>query len=485
MADENKLPGDLLQRLHQAFLQAFPERSDFAQFLLFQLDVHLDAIASSSMGMSAVHFEVLKWFLARNRLEELVEKAKAERSGNQELANLYIELIQPREDAEESPKVPGIPAPPVEGEDQRQPPINGIPSVSIAKERRGWQRVPVWGYALVGVVIVMILVWAGTKIAGNGNSKEQAALPTGAQDGHGTATAPAGANAPLLPEEETTPAATAGQTTPTPAQNPADMPALTETTTVSRIRSIDQMEMVFVPAGSFMMGSSVTDTDADGDEFPQHEVALDPFWIDQTEITNAQFAAFLNENGNQEGGGVPWINLRDENVQIIRDGDVFQAVNFYTDYPVIFVNWYGAAAYCAWAGGRLPTEAEWEYAARGPAGNLYPWGNDQPDCSLAAYGLCPGNIMAVGSFPDGASWVGALDLAGNVWEWVNDEYDPDYYANSPVENPPGPPVAGRKGKRGGGWSSTPGSLRAAARDVESANNRFNHVGFRCAIPQAE
>jgi serine/threonine-protein kinase len=249
-------------------------------------------------------------------------------------------------------------------------------------------------------------------------------------------------------------------------------------------RSEDGEVMIFIPAGSFMMGSSITDTDADGDEFPQHEVVLDAFWIDQTEITNAQFAAFLNENGNQEGGGVPWLNLGDEQVQITREGTIFQVVEPYTDYPVIEVNWYGAAAYCAWVGGRLPTEAEWEYAARGPAGNLYPWGNDQPDCSLAAYGPCPGNNMAVGSFPAGASWVGALDLAGNVWEWVNDEYDPDYYANSPAENPTGPPVAGRKAKRGGGWSSQPSSLRGAARDVEGANNRFNHVGFRCTLPQA-
>jgi formylglycine-generating enzyme required for sulfatase activity len=234
--------------------------------------------------------------------------------------------------------------------------------------------------------------------------------------------------------------------------------------------------MVHVPAGEFEMGS----TQGHDDEAPVHTVALDAFWIDQTEVTNAQFAAFLNEEGNQDEGGVTWLDLADKDCLIERSGGDFQPKSGYSDHPVIEVTWYGAVAYCEWAGARLPTEAEWEYAARGPQGHMYPWGDDDPTCDLAQYGGCTGNTVPVGSLPDGASWCGALDMAGNVWEWVADWYDSAYYKRSPPENPTGPSSGEYRVLRGGSWGINPSVVRSAFRIRGYPDVSGISVGFRCA-----
>jgi formylglycine-generating enzyme required for sulfatase activity len=199
-----------------------------------------------------------------------------------------------------------------------------------------------------------------------------------------------------------------------------------------------QVEQVFVPAGSFMMGS---ENGAD-DEQPVHEVTLDAFWIDRTEVTNAQFAGCVADGACQPPS---------DTSSYTRDN--YYGNDEFGDYPVINVSWIDASEFCEWAGGRLPTEAEWEYAARGPESFTYPWDYTQPSDGLLNFNTNVGDTSEVGSYPDGASWVGALDMAGNVWEWVNDWYDSGYYQNSPGENPTGPASGEYRVLRGGAWNN--------------------------------
>ncbi|MCA9712820.1 MAG: formylglycine-generating enzyme family protein, partial [Myxococcales bacterium] len=161
-------------------------------------------------------------------------------------------------------------------------------------------------------------------------------------------------------------------------------------------RLTDGMVMVYVPAGSFLMGSLGSDPDAENDELPQHRVALDGFWLDRTEVTNFQYGRCVADGDCRESS---YADDADWNGR---------------QQPVVGVSWDDAVAYCAWAGGQLPTEAQWEYAARGPESLKYPWGNDAPDETLLNYSLSVGGTTEVGSYPAGASWVGALDMAGNV-----------------------------------------------------------------------
>ena len=254
--------------------------------------------------------------------------------------------------------------------------------------------------------------------------------------------------------------------------------------------------MVYVPAGEFIMGSTDADVDnamalcnEDRDdckrywfevEQPQHTVCLDAFYIDRCEVTNAQFAQFLNEQGNQEEEGVTWLDIGSEDCLITQTEEQHQPKSGYEEHPVIMVSWYGARAYCEWAGKRLPTEAEWEKAARGTDGRRYPWGNSEPDCNRANYNDCVGLTTIVGSYPAGASPYGVLDMADNVREWVADWYDSDYYSQSPGSNPPGPDSGEYRGLRGGCWYADPWGAYCAVRRRIEPGSRLNYVGFRCA-----
>jgi serine/threonine-protein kinase len=243
------------------------------------------------------------------------------------------------------------------------------------------------------------------------------------------------------------------------------------------------MTMVCVPGGSFQMGSE----EGPDNEQPVHTVTLDACWLDQTEVTNAQYAAFLNARGNQSEGGATWLDISDEDSLIAGTEGNYQPVEGYADHPVIEVSWYGAQAYCQWAGGQLPSEAQWEYAARGPEALVYPWGNDwreavanctEDDCKDGYETTAP-----VGSFPEGASWVGAQDMAGNVWEWVADWYAEDYYSQAPENNPPGPTEGQHKVLRGGAWNSDTDNVRSADRSRVEPSITNYYVGFRCLLPQ--
>jgi formylglycine-generating enzyme required for sulfatase activity len=279
---------------------------------------------------------------------------------------------------------------------------------------------------------------------------------------------------------------------PTPTTTPTATPIPTPGIGSTMLSPVDEMEQVYVPEGTFLMGSTRQEIDAVmadcpdcerswfGGELPQLEVYLDAFWIDRTEVTNAMYAAFLNDRGNQEEGGARWLEPSSEHSHLHKRGGEWKADAGYEDHPVIEVSWYGARAYCEWAGRRLPTEAEWEKAARGTQGQLYPWGDEPPTCSLTQYRGCSGRTVAVGSKPEGESPYGAWDMAGNVYEWVADWLDYDYYETSPAENPPGPETGTDRGLRGGSCGNNPWDLRTACRSWLSPEYTLTSVGFRCA-----
>jgi formylglycine-generating enzyme required for sulfatase activity len=244
--------------------------------------------------------------------------------------------------------------------------------------------------------------------------------------------------------------------------------------------------MVHVPAGEFLMGSVDADGQAAADEVTAHTVDLDDFWIDRTEVTNAQYVQFLNALGAYRGAcrGYDCVETKveDPDSHILRWEGRYVVESGFDDHPVIEVTWYGAQAYCQWAGVRLPTEAGWEKAARGVDGRLYPWGNDPADCSKAQYGDCGGKTVPVGTRPAGASPYGALDMAGNVWEWVADWYDPGYYDRSPARNPQGASSGEYKAFRGGSWGYLPKFIRTTDRARNRPSYAGFNLGFRCAAP---
>ncbi len=233
----------------------------------------------------------------------------------------------------------------------------------------------------------------------------------------------------------------------------------------TQISPIDGMVQVYVPAGSFQMGSD----SGDPDEKPVHPVMLDAFWIDHTEVTNAMYTLCV-----EAGKCSPPSSSK----SYTRDNYYGDAQ--YNNYPVIYVSWDNANAYCDWAGRRLPTEAEWEKAARGTDGRTYPWGNDAPDSNLLNFNSNVGDTTEVGAYPSGASPYSALDMVGNVWEWVNDWYDEAYYGNLPSENPQGPASGQYRVLRGGSWSFGVGGVRAAYRDRGEPGYFSGRIGFRCA-----
>ena len=310
---------------------------------------------------------------------------------------------------------------------------------SAIKKKHGLPKWALWaGIGVIFVVLLGLMVGIGGNLVNMGKGGEEPLV--------GLATDTATATVTLTVTITSTP-------TKTPTITPTPEPTLGIGSTM--INEKDGAELVYVPAGEFLMGSE--DADAWDNEAPEHVVYLDAYWIYKHEVTNAQYRQCIEEG--------------------VCSGDLGRHPE--NDYPAVYIDWYGAVDYCEWAGGRLPTEAEWEKAARGEDGRTYPWGEASPNCSLAQHGSCLGETVPIGSNPDGASPYGALDMAGNAWEWVADWYDADYYQNSPAENPTGPVSGTYRVIRGGSWYHAGRTLRASYRHGFLPDSSDSSYGVRC------
>jgi formylglycine-generating enzyme required for sulfatase activity len=266
---------------------------------------------------------------------------------------------------------------------------------------------------------------------------------------------------------------------PSPTPSPAPAPSPAPTPSPARAGNAitnakDGSVMVLVPAGSFLRGSAEGQGSANErpqksiDERPQKSIHLDTFYIDKHEVSVARYRKCV------QAGGCTTPNTRNCN----------WGESGREDHPVNCVDWEQARKYCAWAGGRLPSEAEWEKAARGTDGREYPWGSERATCERAVLteggaGCGKGRTWPVGSKAAGDSPCGAQDMAGNVWEWVNDWYDKDYYRSSPARNPAGASSGTFRVIRGGSWNYFAENLRAAYRTSAAPAARGIHLGFRC------
>ena len=234
-------------------------------------------------------------------------------------------------------------------------------------------------------------------------------------------------------------------------------------------KELDPVSMVTIPAGEFLMGNP--EGKGRADEWPQRTIYLDAFAIDQVEVTNERYMAFVTITGHRNPpnpyGTGPLVSIKG-----------------IEQLPVVQTTWYDAKAYCAWAKKRLPTEAEWEKAARGTDGRLFPWGNEPATPKRANFDReweDEKTLYPVGSLPEGDSPYGVKDMAGNAREWVSDWYDADYYKHAPERNPQGPDKKGVvRSIRGGSWHSPLADITTSARGRGGFALQTHGTGFRCA-----
>ncbi|MEM4360130.1 MAG: formylglycine-generating enzyme family protein [Candidatus Bilamarchaeaceae archaeon] len=240
------------------------------------------------------------------------------------------------------------------------------------------------------------------------------------------------------------------------------------------ISSILRNKSVTIPAGKFVMGSCIVE-----DEEPIHEVYIDSFMICSDLVTRAQFVTFLNTMmiKNERDTVYLYLNIFNRMSKVKKEDGIYIAEEGFEDHPIVCVNWYGAHAFSLWVGGRLPTEAEWEKAARGGLkSKVYPWGNKAPDPNLANFGEHIGFTSPIRKYPPNN--YGIYDVAGNVWEWCADWYNKEYYKISSKKNPQGPEAGTDKVIRGGGWAYEAGDLRCARRGRAWPRIGGTNIGFR-------
>lgn len=227
------------------------------------------------------------------------------------------------------------------------------------------------------------------------------------------------------------------------------------------IKWIDGSVLVYIPSGNFSMGDG-------GYDAPVHSISLDGYWIQQTKVTNRMYdqcvKAGVCSAPTQELGGPVFTNPE------------------FASHPVVGVNWDQSQAYCSWIQGNLPTEAQWEKAARGANGNPYPWGNAAPTCGLLNFANCYGRTTHVDTYADGKSPFGLYDMAGNVFEWIFDLYDANYYSQSPAENPTGPASGKYRVVRGSSFETDDVQIASAIRRYNEQTDTGRDIGFRCVVP---
>jgi formylglycine-generating enzyme required for sulfatase activity len=234
------------------------------------------------------------------------------------------------------------------------------------------------------------------------------------------------------------------------------------------VRERDSVSMIEIPKGRFIRGSG-TETGR-ADERPRRTINLRAFMIDKYEVTNARYLSFIVATGHKE----PF--------NVYGTGSLFEMKGI-GNLPVVQVTWHDAADYCQWVGKRLPTEAEWEKAARGTDGRSYPWGNTTPSTNLVNFDrdwVDMATLLPVGSLPEGVSPYGVHDMSGNAREWVQDWYAKDYYQVAPNRDPKGPETGLLKVIRGGSWHSFEPDIRTAARGKGGFALKTHGIGFRCA-----
>lgn len=322
------------------------------------------------------------------------------------------------------------------------------PSAPVAQRALPWGWLVAGGLALVTVILVGLLI---RSILIDG---KETPIPS-----------PTSEVAVVLPSDTLAPTRPGSTST----EHPTVPATFTVTTPALPVDFIDEhsVKMKLIPAGEFQMGSK----SGNDDEKPVHNVFLDAFYMDIYEVTNALYACCVEAGVCTEPS--EWKSFS-------RDS-YYGSVTF-DNYPVIWVNWDQAREFCDWRGARLPSEAEWEKAARGGLeGKQYPWGDQEPDCSMANYSAiagCKGDTTKIGSYPPND--FGLFDMSGNVFEWVWDWYSEDYYASSPSRNPRGLENGGNRVLRGGCWSLDAGVARVAFRGKDPTDFRNIDLGFRCA-----
>ena len=332
--------------------------------------------------------------------------------------------------------------------------VTPLPKAALKKKE--WVRIS--GWVLLGVVICLGLVWVLEWLAGR-------LVVISSLETLTTTFTP---TVSRILDSIRTPTASLTLTymrspIPTPTVVPTRAPTLPPGST--QVSSVDSMVMVYVPAGPFVMGSTTCEIDCQ-DEKPAHTVDLDAFWIDQTEVTNTMYAKCV-----QEGICLPPASHKSNG------RDNYYGNSQYEAFPVIYVSWYNADAYCRWAERRLPTEAEWEKAARGMDARIYPWGKGY-DCFRANYGICVGDTTSTGSFFAGASPYGVLDMAGNVWEWVSSLYMSYPYRANDGREELTEGVA--HVVRGGSWNNGGAYIRSSNRSKTNPYDSSDLIGFRCS-----
>jgi formylglycine-generating enzyme required for sulfatase activity len=504
-----KFSGRQIGELQDALLDAFPARDDLRMMVRIELDERLEAIADGSNQRVAI-FNLVSWAERTGRIDDLVQGAYRQNQGNPALQKLMASwrpAAPPAVDQTDSRAAAPATSGPVSIDLFLSYSRKNLPAMRTAKEslrRAGlavwtdeglepgtahWQAAIEEAIAQAPALAVLLSPDAKTSIWVN---REVAYAQT--LDKRVFPVLIAGDERSAVPISLITAQWVDGRQDLRQALRQDLQPALLRylgwaETTPPAPRPVIEFDWVTIPAGAFPMGSDGTkDKLARDVEKPQHKVRLDEFRIARVPVTVAQFAAFVQATGyrttaEEQGSAYIYTGSQWEDVKGANwshpcgpQSDVRQK----QDHPVTCVSWYDTQAFCQWAGVRLPTEAEWEKAARGTDGRIFPWGDDAPTKDHCNFAMNVKDTTPVGEYPRGASPYGVLDMAGNVWEWTSSLFMPyPYDAADGREDSEG---GESRTLRGGSWYLTLSRVRCASRGRGSPDLRLGDLGFRVLSP---